>query len=234
MTSSLRKFVLTTHVTFSVGWIGAVAAFLALSIAGLTSRDAEVVRGTYLAMNLICLYIIVPLSLAALVTGLIQSLGTQWGLFRHYWVLVKFLLTILCITVLLFHQFTAVAKAAKLVSGTAAGTLPRAELGEVGFVLVRASGLGILVLLVVMTLSVYKPWGLTRYGRRQYQPPRSSRTLPVTPGPNPEKDAPDVDNETTSDRPSLGLKIALGVIGVIVVVFAVLHLTGGGLGIHGR
>lgn len=90
-------------------------------------------------MNLICLYIIVPLSLAALVTGQIQSLGTRWGLFRHYWVLVKFLLTILCITVLLFHQLTAVAKAAKLVSGNAAGTLPRAELGGVGFVLVRAS-----------------------------------------------------------------------------------------------
>jgi len=161
------------------------------------------------------------------VTGLIQSLGTQWGLFRHYWILAKFLLTILCITVLLFHQFTAVAKAAKLVSGTAAGTLLRAELGGVGFVLVRASGLGILVLLVVMTLSVYKPWGLTRYGRWQYQPPRSLRTLPVTPVSNP-------DNETTGDRPSLGLKIALGVIGVIVVVVAVLHLTGGGLGIHGR
>lgn len=234
MTPSLRKFVLTTHVTFSVGWIGAVAAFLALSITGLTTREAEMARGTYLAMNLICLYIIVPLSLAALVTGLIQSLGTRWGLFRHYWVLVKFLLTILCITILLFHQFTAVAKAAKLVSGTAAGTLPRAELGGVGFVLVRASGLGILVLLVVMTLSVYKPWGLTRYGRRQYQPPRSPRTLPETPLSNPDRDAPDVDIETTGDRPSLGLKIALGVIGAIVVVLVLLHLTGGGLGSHGR
>src|SRR5229473_2107668 len=112
MTPSLRKLVLTAHITFSVSWIGAVAAFLVLSIAGLTSQDAEVVRGAYVSMNLICLYIIVPLSLTALATGLIQSLGTKWGLFQHYWVLIKFLLTILSITVLLMHQFTAMAEAA--------------------------------------------------------------------------------------------------------------------------
>ena len=214
MTPSLRKLALTAHVAFSVGWIGAIAAFLVLSIVGLNSQETEVVRGAYLAMNLICLYTIVPLSLAALVTGLIQSLGTQWGLFRHYWVLVKFLLTILSVAILLMHQFTAVEKATKLVSGTAAGTLPRVELREVGFVLVRASGLGMLVLVVVTALSVYKPWGVTRYGRRKRE--RQN----------------EVESETTST--SLGLKIGLGVIGVIVAVFALLHLTGGGLVSHVR
>jgi len=34
MTPRLRKFVLTAHVTLSVGWLGAVAGFLALAIAG--------------------------------------------------------------------------------------------------------------------------------------------------------------------------------------------------------
>jgi hypothetical protein len=94
MTPLLRKFVLTAHVTCSVGWLGAVASFLALSIAGLTSQDAQAVRGAYLAMDLIGLFIIVPMSLAALATGLVQALGSQWGLLRHYWVLVKFLLAI--------------------------------------------------------------------------------------------------------------------------------------------
>ena len=140
MTPRLSKLALTAHIAFSVGWIGAAAAFLVLSIAGLTSRDAETVRGAYLAMNLIGLYIIVPLSMAALATGLIQSLGTPWGLFRQHWVLVKLLLTIVSIGVLLMHQFTAVTQAAKLVSGAAAGTLPSADLGREGFVLVRASG----------------------------------------------------------------------------------------------
>ncbi|MBN9615394.1 MAG: hypothetical protein BGO25_03320 [Acidobacteriales bacterium 59-55] len=164
MTPSLRKLNLTAHVTFSVSWIGAAFAFFILSIAGLVSRDATMMRGAYLSMNLICLYCIIPLSLAALGTGLIQSLCTQWGLFRHYWVLVKFILTVLAVAVLLMHQFSAMARAVRLVSTATAGAMPTAELGSVGFVLARASGIGILVLSVITILSVYKPWGLTPYG----------------------------------------------------------------------
>ena len=93
MTLRLRKLALTAHITFSVGWLGAVVAYLALAIVGLTSRDAQIVRAAYLSMELIGWFVIVPFSLAALLTGLVQSLGTQWGLFRHYWILVKFLLT---------------------------------------------------------------------------------------------------------------------------------------------
>ena len=79
MTSAFRKLNLTAHVTSSVGWIGAVAAFLALAIAGLTSHDAHMVRVAYPAMELIARFVIVPLALASLVSGLIQSLGTPWA-----------------------------------------------------------------------------------------------------------------------------------------------------------
>src|ERR671915_105942 len=106
MTPRLRKFVLTAHITFSVGWLGAVVAYLALAIAALTSRDIQMVRAAYLSMELIGWFIIVPFSLAALLTGLVQSLGTQWGLFRHYWILVKFLLTVTATIVLLLHMPT--------------------------------------------------------------------------------------------------------------------------------
>jgi hypothetical protein len=91
-------------VTFSAGWLGAIAAFLVLAVAGLTSQDAQTVRAAYLALNLIGWYVLVPCSLASLVTGLVQSLATEWGLFRHYWVLVKFLLTIAAVALLLVHM----------------------------------------------------------------------------------------------------------------------------------
>ena len=210
MTPHLRKFALTAHVVFSVGWLGAVAAFLVLSIAGLKSRDTGVVAGAYLSMNLIGLYVIVPMSLASLATGLVQALGTQWGLFRHYWVLMKFLLALLATYALLMHQFTAVAQAAKLVSGTAAGIFPAAELRLVGTELLGDVSGAVLVLFLVTTLSVYKPWGLTRYGRRKQQ---ERSKVPQQP-----------DRETPSP---LGFKILLAVIGVLVVAFkVVLHLTG--------
>ena len=75
MTSRLRKFSLTTHIVSSVGWLGAVVVFLGLSIAGMTSQDPETVRAAYLAMESIGLFVLVPFSLASLLTGLVQSLG---------------------------------------------------------------------------------------------------------------------------------------------------------------
>ncbi|MFE3559240.1 hypothetical protein ACFXKW_30930 [Streptomyces sp. NPDC059193] len=80
----LRKLTLTLHVTASVGWLGAVAAFLALAVAGLTSGASQTVRGAYLAMDVIGWYVIVPFSVASLLTGVVQSFGTVWGLLRHY------------------------------------------------------------------------------------------------------------------------------------------------------
>jgi hypothetical protein len=167
MSPRLRKLALTAHVAFSVGWLGAVAAFLALSIAGQTSMNADVVRGAYLAMNVIGLAVIVPTSLAALVTGLIQGLGTRWGLFKYNWVTTKLALTILATALLMLHQFTAVAAAAKRISTLAVGALPDASFGALRTQLVVDASLAIAVLLVTTTLSIYKPWGLSAYGRRR-------------------------------------------------------------------
>src|SRR3970040_255657 len=104
MTPTLRKFTLTVHLTFSVGWIGAVVAYLALVVAAMTREDAQSLRAAWLAMELIGWYVIVPLALASLLTGFVMSLATPWGLFRHYWVLSSLALTILATVVLLRTQ----------------------------------------------------------------------------------------------------------------------------------
>jgi hypothetical protein len=212
MAPGVRKLVLVAHVTSSVGWLGAVGAFMVLSIAGLASERAETVRGAYVAMNLIGLVAIVPLSLAALLTGLIQSLGTHWGLFKHYWVLTKFALTIVATTLLLLHQFTAVAGAAERVGAASVGTLP--QVGGLGPQLVFDAGAAVVVLLVTTTLSVYKPWG--RIGRQ----PDVEVTL--------------VQSEMDSPRRHLpvGLRVFLAVVGAIAAAIVVIHFAGGGMGRH--
>lgn len=67
----LRKAVLTLHITFSVGWLGAVAVFLALAITGLTSRDNQLARSSLIAMELSTWFIIVPFCLTSLFTGVV-------------------------------------------------------------------------------------------------------------------------------------------------------------------
>ena len=161
MPPRLRKVVLTAHVTTSIGWLGAVIAYLALDLTAVYSDDIPTVRAAYLGMELIIWYAIVPLAFASVLVGVVNALGTPWGLFRHYWVLIKLLLTIFA-TLILMQE-------AQVVSGlgdTAASTsdprrLPGTLLHSVG---------GLLVLLIIAVLAVFKPRGVTRYGwRKQHE-----------------------------------------------------------------
>jgi hypothetical protein len=168
MTPRLRKFALTVHITTSVGWIGAVIAYLALVVATMTSQDVQMVRSAYLAMEPITWFALVPLSLASLLTGLVMALGTPWGLFRHYWVIAKLLLTVLATIVLLSYTQTV-----NFLANIAAD--PSSDLSSLGSGsgLLHAGG-GLVVLLLIMILSVYKPRGLTRYGWRKQQKKRKA------------------------------------------------------------
>ena len=112
--------------------LGAIAAYLALAVAALTSQNAQMVRAAYLAMELTARFVIVPLAFASLLTGFIQSLGTQWGLFRHYWVLMKLLLTVFA-TIVLLCQLEPIGHAASLAAET---NLSRADIRVVGIQLV--------------------------------------------------------------------------------------------------
>ena len=165
MSPGLRKFTLTVHITFSVGWIGAVAGYIALDVAAATSQDAQTLRAAYLAMELIARDIIVPLAFASLLTGLVVSLGTQWGLFRHYWVLFSLVLTILATVVLLSETRTISYFAEIAADPTSSGD----DLRALGSTLVHSVG-GTVVLLVIQVLNVYKPRGMTPYGwRKQHE-----------------------------------------------------------------
>jgi hypothetical protein len=163
MTPRVRKFALTAHVTFSVGWLGAVAAFLALAIVALRSRGPDTVRVTYIAMELTGWYVIVPFCLAALATGLVMSLGTAWGLFRHYWVLAKFLITVIA-ALILFGFTQTLGSLGELAADT---TLSLSELRNLNQSPALHSGGGLLALLVTTILAVYKPWGATSHGRKK-------------------------------------------------------------------
>ena len=163
MSSRLRKFVLTSHVTVSVGWLGAAAAYLSLAVVGIVSRDDDMARAAYRSMEPIGWAVIIPASLATLISGVVQALGTEWGLFRHYWIVAKLVLTTVATGVLLMH-IPNVSRMARIAVATTLSTgdfrLLRIQL------VVHAVG-GLLVLLTVTALSVYKPWGRIRSARAQ-------------------------------------------------------------------
>ena len=159
-----RRWVLAVHIAVSVGWIGAVLGYLALDVTTVASDDPSTLRASYAAMEIVALRAIVPLAVAALVTGIIISLGTRWGLFRHYWVIFSFFLTILALVVLLVETRTISAYAAIALDPTTTD----AKLRALPSTLPHSIG-GTIVLLVVLALNLWKPRGVTRYGWRKQQ-----------------------------------------------------------------
>jgi hypothetical protein len=214
MPPRVQKLALLAHSTFSVGWFGAVVPYLALAIAALTSHDEQMVRAACRSMEFIGWFVIVPFSLAALLSGLVQSLGSRWGLFRHWWILSKLVLTIFAVVVLLGHirDVSRMSRVAREAIVSSADLRPE---------LIHSAG-GLFVLLVVMTLSVFKPWGMTPYERRRasqaYSPSASSVEATLVHEPL-----------FLSGRPRWARIVgvhAAHAVGLVLLLAAILHITG--------
>lgn len=145
-------------IVISVLGVGAVVALFLWR----PSQEVERARACYFVMNLIGWFVIVPLGLGALASGLVQSLGTEWGVFRHYWILAKLVLTVIGVPILIAHM-----RSVTGVAGMTSETLSLASSSEVKKHLVVHAVGGLVILMIATTLSVFKPWGKTGYGRRK-------------------------------------------------------------------
>lgn len=161
MSPRVRKVALLAHISVSIGWIGAILVFLALGLIGLRSESEATSRGAYLVMEPAARLVLVPLAFASLISGIIQSLGTTWGLFRHYWVIFKLGITVFATVILLMYMqtFRAMAVAAADSSAQVAAVRTASP--------VLHAGLALLLLSVAAALAVFKPQGMTRYGWRK-------------------------------------------------------------------
>ena len=176
MPPALRRAMLAAHIICSVGWLGAAAAYLALGVAAQVSMQPQIVRATWIGMELSGWFVIVPLACLAFLTGLVLSLGTPWGLFKHYWVVIALVLTMLSLAVLLLHM-PSVSTFASL-----ARTADDAAINRLGGDVLHPA-LGLLVLIVITVLNVHKPRGLTPYGQHKQtrEPKRSTKKRAATP-----------------------------------------------------
>lgn len=210
-TSALRRLTFTTHVMTSVGWMGAVLVFLALAAIGLTSQNEHTVRGAYLVMAPAAWLVLVPLAHASLLSGIALSLGTTWGLFRHYWVVLKLLITAFSTAILMIYLSTF-----RQMAGVAAD--PVTELGLVRnpSPLVHAI-LALILLMTATVLAVYKPFGMTPYASHRQAAWRDALAVAAPAAPL---------HSTTATSKYWYVAAILAAIAVLLVL---MHLTGDSL-----
>jgi hypothetical protein len=140
--------------------VGALIVFFAHSLGTLLTKDEQIVRVASLVMGLTAWLVIMPLSIATILTGFVQAFGTAWGLLRHYWVLFKLLLTAFATGVLLLklQPISDLATAAARAGFSTADTA-----GLRTSLTVHAAG-GLVVLMAALCLAIYKPAGRIRGG----------------------------------------------------------------------
>jgi hypothetical protein len=155
-----RRVNVLVHVVTAVGWMGAVVAALGIAIIGVASSDVGAVRGASLILERIAWYVLLPLGVASLLSGVVQSLGTPWGLIRYYWVLAKLIINVLSVIVLLAYTSTL----AEAVTRARDASVPLQDLRNGSAVLHGAAA--VVVLLAATWLSLYKPRGMTSWARR--------------------------------------------------------------------
>ena len=163
-----RKTLLAVHIAVSVGWMGAAAAYVALNVPALTVADEETARAAYLMMPIVADYVLVPLAVATVITGIALALGTKWRLLQHYWVTVSLGVTLFAAVVLFLH-LPAIDELAVVAAD------PEGDVSALSGDLFHSVG-GLVVLSVPLALNVVKPRGLTRRGWRMRHSRRSSST----------------------------------------------------------
>jgi hypothetical protein len=163
LSPQLRKLLVAAHVLVAVGWFGVVVAKLVLEIWTVTTRDQELPRVAYAIIEVFDRAVFPPMAVGTLLTGIILSLGTAWGLFRHYWIVAKLVLTVAVIVTGVVFVGAWVEQAIATGSETASMSLVSASLAH------------LLMLGAATVISVYKPWGRIRPDRRD-PVPRRART----------------------------------------------------------
>lgn len=161
-----RRAFLVVHVAASAGWPGLTLGLLALAVTAATTESGPMIEATCRSMKVFTDWLVIPVALLTLISGLVLSLRTKWGLARHRWVYTKFWLTLITITASLFALRPAVNNAVDTISSGTPLTEPRD--------LVMGPAVSLTTYIFMTVISVLKPWGLTRRGRRS----RLSATSP--------------------------------------------------------
>jgi hypothetical protein len=150
----VRKALVAAHTIVAVGWLGIVVAKLVLEIVGLRTGDQEIARAGFLSMQVLDRAAFPPAAVATLVTGIVLSVGTAWGLFKHWWIVVKLALTLAVVV-------TGIAFVGAWTEAAASSTVAVGR-GSAAAWLIGMGAAHLLMLVGATVISVFKPWGQIR------------------------------------------------------------------------
>jgi uncharacterized membrane protein len=174
LTPAWRKALLVLHIVSGVSWMGVDIALLVLLLTARAADDAASVASAFNAIRMIVPIAVPPLSLSIVATGLLLGLGTPWGLVRHWWVLVKLVLSLVMAVLVFTSLVPGVNAIAELDLATTSADAVRASLGPLPSMLLFPPVVSFLMLGTATVLSIFKPWRRTPWSREAAPARRSA------------------------------------------------------------
>lgn len=150
-----RRLTLIVHITSAGTWLGLDAAFAVLAYTALLSDDVETAGAAFQMLTIVAVWPMLSVALLNLGTGLVLALGTKYGLFKYWWVIVKLGINVTFSTLIILAlrpELGRIAAAGRQLANHETSSVP---IGILPYPLT----VGPLLLLTAVTISVIKPWG---------------------------------------------------------------------------
>lgn len=154
-----KNWVLAFHVGFAALWTGTVLSMFLIVLKNNHTTNADILFALNSVINLLDDFIVIPAAIGSVITATILCWQTNYGFFKFYWVITKWILTIGLIIFGTFWLFPW--------SNTVQAIAQSEGLGAFNNSIYKFDTKGILIggivqivlLFVIIVISTLKPWG---------------------------------------------------------------------------
>lgn len=147
------------HLFFICAWLGAGLSVLVLGLIQGNFTNGDEIYAVNAASTFIDEYLIIPSAVATLVTGIVYSIFTRWGFFKHKWITFKYIVVVAQIlfgALFLGSWSNTVTEIVDIERGAALQNSVYLHSSEM---LLYWGAAQMTLLVVVIFISIYKPWG---------------------------------------------------------------------------
>jgi len=158
LTVTQKRWLLSAHLLCMAAWLGGFLCSLVLNSIALSTTDPRLLNASYVFADILDISIVRGGAAGSLITGILLAVLTQWGLVRFYWIIAKEIAAIVCVVadqIIIRWNQSAIALTATQGLGAASNPVYL----NVRTLLLIGLLLRLLVLLAVIVISIFKPWG---------------------------------------------------------------------------
>lgn len=150
-----KRWLTALHLLFSAILLGNTVVFIVLSIVAASTDQRNVLEACVTVMHVLSTTSVRASTIGVVVTGVLLSVMTKWGLFQFYWILLKEGMTLVVIGIAIFGLYFWTLQAVSGISHDQAVPFFTSNNLQlfVGIILLA------LLLAAMFVISIFKPWG---------------------------------------------------------------------------